>query len=106
MSSVSSSSLLLFHLFDNVVDGVWQQPMALYDYKSLMTFGGWRDDFMLVVTQLIESAPHHYEHRTEKFLFAMAKCKVTGGNTATLQSSLSLRFLSLSPAHYLSWFYV
>ena len=41
-----------------------------------MTFGGWREDFMIVVTQLIESAPHHYEIRTEKFLFSLTKAQV------------------------------
>ncbi|KAK7482214.1 hypothetical protein BaRGS_00026563 [Batillaria attramentaria] len=60
----------------SVLDYQSMQPVALYDYKSIMTFGGWRDDFMIVVTQLIESAPHHYEHRTEKFLFCMSKAKI------------------------------
>jgi hypothetical protein len=41
-----------------------------------MTFGGWREDWMMVVTQLVESAPHHYEIRTDKFLFALPKHKV------------------------------
>ena len=53
-----------------------QQPISLYDYRSVITFGGWKDDFMIVVTQLIESAPHHYEHRTQKLLFVMPKTKV------------------------------
>nr|KAG5695938.1 hypothetical protein BaRGS_017519 [Batillaria attramentaria] len=60
----------------SVLDYQSMQPVALYDYKSIMTFGGWQDDFMIVVTQLIESAPHHYEHRTEKFLFCMSKAKI------------------------------
>jgi uncharacterized protein (DUF952 family) len=42
----------------------------------VITFGGWKEDFMLVVSQLFESAPHHYEHRTEKLLFSMSKFKV------------------------------
>ncbi|KAL8624365.1 hypothetical protein ACOMHN_012765 [Nucella lapillus] len=54
----------------------WGQPISLYDYKSIMTFGGWREDFMIVVTQLVESAPHHYEIRTEKFLFFLFKPKI------------------------------
>ena len=53
-----------------------QQPIISYDYRSVITFGGWKEDFMVVATQLIESAPHHYEHRTEKLLFSMAKWKV------------------------------
>ena len=35
---------------------------------------------MMVVTQLIESAPHHYEIRTEKFLFSLFKPKVDDGD--------------------------
>ena len=31
---------------------------------------------MMVVNQLIESAPHHYEHRTEKLIFSMSQPKV------------------------------
>ncbi|VDI62691.1 Hypothetical predicted protein [Mytilus galloprovincialis] len=52
------------------------QPIISYDYRSVITFGGWKDDFMIVATQLIESAPHHYEHRTEKLLFTMQKWKI------------------------------
>lgn len=42
-----------------------------YTYKSLMTFGGYQDDFMLVVNdaQMKDKA-------TEKLLFAMTKPKV------------------------------
>ena len=32
---------------------------------------------MIVVTQLIESAPHHYEIHTEKFLFSLPKAQVS-----------------------------
>ena len=52
------------------------QPIISYDYRSVITFGGWKEDFMVVATQLIESAPHHYEHRTEKLLFGMEKWKI------------------------------
>lgn len=56
---------------------LFQQPLNTYDYRSVITFGGWKEDFMLVVSQLFESAPHHYEHRTEKLLFVMSKFKVS-----------------------------
>ena len=48
----------------------------MYDYRSVVTFGGWNEDLMIVVNQLIESAPHHYEHRTDKLLFLLPKHKV------------------------------
>ncbi|KAK7103793.1 hypothetical protein V1264_018625 [Littorina saxatilis] len=61
-----------------------------------MTFGGWRDDFMIVVTQLIESAPHHYEIRTEKFLFSLIKPKI---HEITLQiaSYINVKLQQSSP---------
>ncbi|XP_012509264.1 PREDICTED: pleckstrin homology domain-containing family H member 2 [Propithecus coquereli] len=42
-----------------------------YVYKSLMTFGGYQDDFMVVINNT-----HSKEKRTEKLLFAMAKPKI------------------------------
>ncbi|XP_053395925.1 pleckstrin homology domain-containing family H member 1-like [Mercenaria mercenaria] len=52
------------------------QPIGIYDYRSVVTFGGWNEDLMVVVNKLIESAPHHYEHRTQKLLFILPKHKV------------------------------
>ncbi|XP_052276494.1 pleckstrin homology domain-containing family H member 1-like isoform X1 [Dreissena polymorpha] len=52
------------------------QPIHQYDFRSVVTFGGWNDDLMIVVNQLLESAPHHYEHRTQKLLFILAKHKI------------------------------
>ncbi|XP_061173057.1 pleckstrin homology domain-containing family H member 1-like isoform X2 [Saccostrea echinata] len=60
----------------SVLEHATMQPLNTYDYRSVITFGGWKEDFMLVVSQLFESAPHHYEHRTEKLLFAMPKFKI------------------------------
>ncbi|XP_014393981.1 PREDICTED: pleckstrin homology domain-containing family H member 2 [Myotis brandtii] len=42
-----------------------------YVYKSLMTFGGYQDDFMMVI-----SNTHSKDKPTEKLLFAMAKPKI------------------------------
>ncbi|XP_036080155.1 pleckstrin homology domain-containing family H member 2 isoform X3 [Rousettus aegyptiacus] len=42
-----------------------------YVYKSLMTFGGFQDDFMVVVNNT-----HSKDKPTEKLLFAMAKPKI------------------------------
>ncbi|KAL4238975.1 Pleckstrin y domain-containing H member 2 [Mactra antiquata] len=52
------------------------QPISMYDYRSVVTFGGWNEDLMIVVNKLIESAPHHYEHRTQKLLFILPRHKV------------------------------
>ncbi|XP_014780919.1 pleckstrin homology domain-containing family H member 2 [Octopus bimaculoides] len=60
----------------SLLDHTSLQPISNFDFKSVVTFGGWKDDFMLVVNQLIESAPHHYEHRTEKMLFVLPKPKI------------------------------
>lgn len=46
--------------------------MVSYVYKSLMTFGGYQDDFMVVINT------HSKDRPTEKLLFAMAKPKVSG----------------------------
>ncbi|XP_014967731.2 pleckstrin homology domain-containing family H member 2 isoform X1 [Macaca mulatta] len=42
-----------------------------YVYKSLMTFGGYQDDFMVVINNT-----HSKDTPTEKLLFAMAKPKI------------------------------
>ncbi|XP_060463549.2 pleckstrin homology domain-containing family H member 2 isoform X1 [Panthera onca] len=42
-----------------------------YVYKSLMTFGGHQDDFMIVINNI-----HSKDKPTEKLLFAMAKPKI------------------------------
>ncbi|KAJ8308071.1 hypothetical protein KUTeg_012945 [Tegillarca granosa] len=85
------AKLFLTKLKSSSVDDIWiavheegitvleystMQPINSYDYRSVITFGGWKDDFMLVVNQLIESAPHHYEHHTEKLIFIMPKAKI------------------------------
>lgn len=44
--------------------------LLTYTHRSLMTFGGYRDDFMLVVNTQTKDKP------TEKLLFAMAKVKI------------------------------
>ncbi|GAB6021120.1 hypothetical protein CHUAL_003752 [Chamberlinius hualienensis] len=47
------------------------RPLTKYSYQSLETFGGCRDDFMLVVHQM--AGDKSIEGRTEKYLFAMTK---------------------------------
>lgn len=43
-----------------------------------MTFGGYQDDFMVVINT------HSKDRPTEKLLFAMAKPKVSGALSASL----------------------
>ncbi|KAM7078846.1 pleckstrin homology domain-containing family H member 2 isoform 1-T1 [Molossus nigricans] len=45
--------------------------LVSYVYKSLMTFGGYQDDFMIVINNT-----HSKDKPTEKLLFAMAKPKI------------------------------
>ncbi|XP_048338961.1 pleckstrin homology domain-containing family H member 2 [Sphaerodactylus townsendi] len=45
--------------------------VVTYLYKNLMTFGGYQDDFMLVVNNM-----HTHEKPTEKLLFTMTKPKI------------------------------
>lgn len=44
--------------------------MIGYVYKSVMTFGGYQEDFMVVISTQSKDRP------TEKLLFAMAKPKI------------------------------
>lgn len=52
-----------------------QHPIAKYAYESMETFGGCRDDFMLVVHQT--ETDKVVEGRTEKHLFSMLKPMVS-----------------------------
>uniref|UniRef100_A0A8D0DZT4 Pleckstrin homology domain-containing family H member 2 n=1 Tax=Salvator merianae TaxID=96440 RepID=A0A8D0DZT4_SALMN len=55
----------------NVLEYSSMKLIATYLYKNLMTFGGYQDDFMLVVNNM-----NTQEKPTEKLLFAMAKPKI------------------------------
>uniref|UniRef100_A0A1S4KKL1 PlekhH1, putative n=1 Tax=Ixodes scapularis TaxID=6945 RepID=A0A1S4KKL1_IXOSC len=54
----------------SLLDCSCMQPWARYPYSSVMTFGGCRDDFMLVV------CPDDSESLTERLLFVMPKPKI------------------------------
>ncbi|KAM9067939.1 pleckstrin homology domain-containing family H member 2 isoform X1 [Sarcophilus harrisii] len=45
--------------------------IVTYVYRSLMTFGGYQDDFMVVI-----NSAHSKDKPTEKYLFTMAKPKI------------------------------
>lgn len=53
-----------------------QKPLVSHPYKNLMTFGGCKQDFMLVVGQSI-GANASKDKPTEKHLFAMDASKVS-----------------------------
>nr|XP_056709597.1 pleckstrin homology domain-containing family H member 2 [Euleptes europaea] len=55
----------------NVLEYSSMKLIVTYLYKNLMTFGGYQDDFMLVVNNM-----HTHEKPTEKLLFAMTKPKI------------------------------
>ncbi|KAJ6666947.1 hypothetical protein lerEdw1_018949 [Lerista edwardsae] len=56
----------------NILEYSSMRLIVTYLYKNLMTFGGYQEDFMLVVNNV-----HTQERPTEKLLFAMAKPKVS-----------------------------
>ncbi|XP_039768991.1 pleckstrin homology domain-containing family H member 2 isoform X2 [Ornithorhynchus anatinus] len=55
----------------SVLEHASMRLMVTYGYKSLMTFGGFQDDFMLVVSTVRPQG-----ESTDKLLFAMAKPKI------------------------------
>ncbi|KFM60753.1 hypothetical protein X975_17894, partial [Stegodyphus mimosarum] len=58
-----------------VLDARSMQSLVRYAYSSVMTFGGCKDDFMLVVSSQ-SSVPGQERNSTERLLFAMAKPKI------------------------------
>lgn len=61
----------MFHAENNLI---FQHMLVTYSYQSVITFGGCRDDFMVVVSQQRE--PGVGKKSVEKLVFAMAKPKV------------------------------
>ncbi|KAM5292337.1 pleckstrin homology domain-containing family H member 2 isoform 1-T1 [Ctenodactylus gundi] len=55
----------------SILEHTSMRLVVSYAYKSLMTFGGYQDDFMVVI-----SNTHSKDKPTEKLLFAMAKPKI------------------------------
>ena len=51
--------------------------MCRYRYKHVITFGGWKEDFMLVVNQSIMRGGNTVEQGTQRLLFVMSRGKVT-----------------------------
>lgn len=53
---------------------IFQHTLVTYPYQSVITFGGYRDDFMVVTSHQTE--PGVGKKSAEKLVFAMAKPKV------------------------------
>lgn len=51
-----------------------QHLQVTYPYQPIITFGGFRDDFMVVVSQTKDQA--QAKKTVDKFIFAMSKPKV------------------------------
>ncbi|KAF4016261.1 hypothetical protein G4228_008106 [Cervus hanglu yarkandensis] len=66
-----------------------------YVYKSLMTFGGYQDDFMVVINNA-----HSKDKPTEKLIFAMAKPKIL--EITLLIASYINNFYQQKAVHHLS----
>ncbi|KAG9344565.1 hypothetical protein JZ751_011236 [Albula glossodonta] len=79
-----------------------QEPRLLVSHlhKNLMTFGGCRDDFMLVVGQSIGSSTAK-DKPTEKHLFSMAKPKILE-MTLLIASYINSAHQQKAAAHHLS----
>uniref|UniRef100_A0A8C2GFY4 Pleckstrin homology domain containing, family H (with MyTH4 domain) member 1 n=1 Tax=Cyprinus carpio TaxID=7962 RepID=A0A8C2GFY4_CYPCA len=60
-------------------------PFVTYPYQSVITFGGCKEDFMLVVSQIKDQALG--KKTVDKLLFAMAKPKVRHANSQKTQCS-------------------
>ncbi|CAH6778047.1 Plekhh2 [Phodopus roborovskii] len=69
--------------------------MVSYVYKSLMTFGGCQDDFMVVINTHSKDSP------TEKLLFAMAKPKILE-ITLLIASYINNSYQQKAAVHHLS----
>ena len=50
--------------------------MFKYKYRSVVTFGGWKEDFMLVVNKTTPKGSGQSELGTERLLFVLSRGKV------------------------------
>ncbi|MEE6474113.1 hypothetical protein FKM82_010276 [Ascaphus truei] len=94
-----ANSLLWLAVHEDGISVLEYNSMRLlftYTHRSLMIFGGYRDDFMLVV-----KSAHTKEKSTEKLLFAMAKPKVLE-ITLLIASYINTFHQQKGAAHHLS----
>ncbi|XP_048586759.1 pleckstrin homology domain-containing family H member 1 isoform X2 [Nematostella vectensis] len=60
----------------NILEGENLRLMCRYKYKHVVTFGGCKDDFMLVVNQSIMRGGNTVEQGTQRLLFSMPRGKI------------------------------
>ncbi|XP_022810522.1 pleckstrin homology domain-containing family H member 2-like isoform X3 [Stylophora pistillata] len=60
----------------NLLEGNSLRLMCRYRYKHVVTFGGWKEDFMLVVNQSIMRGGNTVEQGTQRLLFVMPRAKI------------------------------
>ncbi|XP_030051654.1 pleckstrin homology domain-containing family H member 2 [Microcaecilia unicolor] len=80
----------------SILEYISMRAVVTYLHKSLTTFGGYREDFMLVISNY-----HTKEKPTEKLLFAMAKPKVLE-ITLLIASYINAFHQQKGAAHHLS----
>lgn len=54
---------------------LFQRAINVHEYKNVVTFGGFKDDFMLSVNKL-DSKTGKTSSQTERLIFSMTKAKV------------------------------
>lgn len=90
-----------------------QKPLASHTYKNLMTFGGCKQDFMLIVGKS-SSTNTSKDKPTEKHLFAMDASKVCERSSMVFTSHSSrfyqdmgcLVWVILFPFYLMVWFII
>ncbi|XP_044163612.1 pleckstrin homology domain-containing family H member 1-like isoform X1 [Acropora millepora] len=60
----------------SILEGEGLRLMCRYRYKHVVTFGGWKEDFMLVVNQSIMRGGNTVEQGTQRLLFVMSRGKI------------------------------
>nr|XP_003224090.1 PREDICTED: pleckstrin homology domain-containing family H member 2 isoform X1 [Anolis carolinensis]XP_008113918.1 PREDICTED: pleckstrin homology domain-containing family H member 2 isoform X1 [Anolis carolinensis] len=97
--STLENTLIWFAVFEDgihVLEYTSMKFITTYLYKNLMTFGGYQDDFMLVVNNVLTQ-----EKPTKKLLFTMAKPKILE-ITLLIASYINSCHLQKGYAHHLS----
>ncbi|XP_028409734.1 pleckstrin homology domain-containing family H member 2-like [Dendronephthya gigantea] len=60
----------------SILDSTKMNPVFKYNYRSVVTFGGWKEDFMLVVNKTTPKRSGQSELGTERLLFVMPRGKI------------------------------
>nr|XP_060610368.1 pleckstrin homology domain-containing family H member 2 [Anolis sagrei ordinatus] len=97
--SALENTLIWFAVFEDgihILEYTSMRLIATYLYKNLMTFGGYQDDFMLVVNNVLTQ-----EKPTKKLLFTMPRPKILE-ITLLIASYINSCHLQKGSAHHLS----